>query len=236
MSVADFEEGFNLSLVQKKREDSSSQEMIDQFPILVFDHLDQYTLISGHDNPIDELKLMCRNWSLSFPTADIKEYDLQTLTGWTQITEDQKTNQPCRFMSLHQTHVVGVSQLFPIVFPIKSQLTVNLQSHQKNPPPPQKGVEGIDDLLIHFQRAENLSVYHQAASLEIQNESSTAVDLFLPALSFQTNVHFFYDGLSYRNYLPELQTTIRLDQLGFFVPVENGARFKSGKPHIRTRR
>ena len=230
LSVADFEEGFNLSLVQKNREDSSSQELIDQFPILVFDHLDQYFLISGYDNPIDELKLMCRNLSISFPVADIKEYNLQTLTGWTQIAEDQKMNQPCRFISLHQTHIVGVSQLFPMVFPIKNQLKIDLQSHQRDPLPSQQGFKDIRDLLSDFEKVENLNTYHQVASLEIKNESSIAVDLFLPELNFQTNVHFLYNGLRYRNYLPELQTTIDLGQLGFFVPVENGARFKVGSP------
>ena len=230
LSVADFEEGFNLSLVQKNRENSSSQELIDQFPILVFDQLDQYSLISGYENPIDELKLMCQNLSISFPVADIKEYNLQTLTGWTQITEDQKINQSCRFISLHQTYIVGVSQLFPMVFPMNHQLKVKLQSHQRDPLPSQKGVEDIRDLLSDFEKVENLNTYHQVASLEIKNEGSIAVDLFIPELDFQTDVHFLYDGLRYRNYLPELNTSINLDQLGFFVPLENGARFKVESP------
>ena len=235
LSVTSFEEGFNLSLVQKNRDNFSNQELIDQFPMLVFDQLNQYSLISGYESSIDELKLICENWSISFPASGITEYDLQTLTGWTQVTENQKINQPCRFISLNQNHVVGVSQLFPMVFPVKDQLEINLQSYQKNPLPLQRGVEGIRDLLSDFEKAENLNTYHQVASLEIKNKSTTAVHLFLPELGFQTDVYFFYDGLRYRNYLPELRTTVDLGRLGFFVPIENGAQFKVKNPMLESK-
>lgn len=229
LTIAEFEQSVNLSLIEQSMR-NPFQEPIEQFPILEFDQIREknYAVIAGHNSSIDRLQLVCERFQISFPAADTKEYDLWKLQGWTAVQEEQKANQPCRFVSWLEDSIVGVSQLFPIVFPVKNQLRVEILSHQRDGTS-LKGMNDIGNLMRNFKKNREFGgLYHQVASLAFTNNSAEPVYLWIPQLSFLADTTFFYDGVNYSEF--NYMGNIELGRLGYFVPQEEGASFHLKRP------
>ena len=117
------------------------------------------------------------------------------------IQEEDKINQACRFVSSNNNYTVGVSQLFPIVFPTQ-KMTVQLITDSQEIdflkdkyPLSVAGYDfnGISQMKSDFKKDNNLGAYHNLAVLKIENQSIDTVHLYIPDTSFHTDVHFFYD-------------------------------------------
>ena len=230
LPVLSFDNSLNLSLIEQQVP-SNEVERVAQFPVLNFDQIGNYAVISGRNTTVNQLKLICETFDLSFDVDDLIHYDLWKLQGWSSIAEEDKINQSCRFVSFNDEHIVGVSQLFPIVFPAQG-MTVQLITDSQEIdflkdkyPLSVAGYdfEGIAQLKADFKRDHNLGSYHNLAVLKIENKNIDTIHLYIPNTSFHTDVHFFYDHF-FHEVLMENLSNIMYNQ-GVFVTLPSAAQF-----------
>ena len=129
LPILSFDNSLNLSLIEQ-HPPSNETERIAHFPILRFDQIENYALISGRNTIVDRIQLICETFDLPFDVDNLIHYDLWKLQGWSSIKEENKINQSCRFVSFNEDYIVGVSQLFPLVFPTQG-LSIQLITDSK---------------------------------------------------------------------------------------------------------
>lgn len=230
LPVLSFDNSLNLSLIEQQIP-SNEVERVAQFPILKFDQIEDYAVISGRSTTVDQLKLICETFDLAFDVDDLIHYDLWKLQGWASIEQEDRINQPCRFVSFNDEHVVGVSQLFPIVFQAQG-MTIQLitdfkeiEALKDKYPLSVEGYDfnGISQMRSDFKKDNNLGSYHNLAVLKIENSSADQLHLYIPNTSFYTDTHFFYDDF-FHEVLIEDRMYNMYDQ-GVFVTMPNSAQF-----------
>ena len=144
------------------------------------------------------------------------------------------------FLTFYQGRIVGVSQLFPLVFPITDQVEIHVKNMGDDQ---QERFNGSKNLLSDFLNQKPLETYHEVASLNIRNNNPVPVRLYIPDASFLTKASYFYHGFhhyannEYGRYditLPRPRATVYsrlasidryMGKIGFFVPVEKSAEF-----------
>ena len=129
LPIASFDNSLNLSLIEQ-HPPSSEIERVEHFPALKFDQLEDYAVISGKNTTVNKLQLICKTFDVSFDVDNLIHYDLWKLQGWSSINEEDKIKQSCRFVSFNNDYIVGISQLFPIVFSTKG-MTIQLITDSK---------------------------------------------------------------------------------------------------------
>ena len=230
LPVLSFDNSLNLSLIQQQAP-SNDIERVEQFPILKFDQIEDYAVISGRETKVDQLKLVCETFNLSFDVDNLIHYDLWKLQGWTSIEEGDRINQSCRFVSFNKNYIVGVSQLFPLVFPTQG-MTVQLITDSNKIdklkdkyPLRVKGYDfnGMDQMKSDFEKDNNLDSYHNLAVLKIENQSIDTVHLYIPQTSFYTDTHFLYDGFFHEVWIED--HIYLMDHQGVFITMEDAAQF-----------
>ncbi len=230
LPILSFDNSLNLSLIQQTPP-SDNIERVAHFPVLKFDQIEDYAVIAGRDTTVDQLKLICETFDLSFNVDDLIHYDLWKLQGWTSISAEDRANQPCRFVSFNNDYIVGVSQLFPIVFPTQNMTvqlitdTKEIDSLKNKYPLSVEGYDfnGIDQMKSDLKKDNNLGAYHNLAVLKIENQNIDTVHLYIPQTGFHTDAHFFYD-----NFLHEVLIGDRIFPMynqGVFITMENAAQF-----------
>ena len=199
--IESFEDSFNLSLIQQNIE-TEGKERIKQFPILDFENLSKYAVISG-SSEINEIKLICEKINLSFKAGGVKHYDLWKLQGWGDISDENKITQACRFVSFNDNMVLGVSQLFPLVFPQKTDISLEFVDYSELPANEEleRKTQGLMDLKNNFrnQSPNLMSLYHRVAGLKIKNKGLDQVHLYIPEASFDVNSDFIFKGSAIRD-------------------------------------
>ncbi len=230
LPILSFDNSLNLSLIQQTPP-SKDIERVEQFPALKFDQIENYAVISGKSAIVDQLKLICETFDLSFDVDNLIHYDLWKLQGWTSIPAENRVNQPCRFVSFNKNHIAGISQLFPIVFPAQG-MTVKIitdvqtiNSLKKRYPLSREGYEfnGRKHMKSDFEKDRNLGAYHHLAVLKFENYTIDTVQLYIPQTSFYADVHFFYDNILHGMNMGENRVFFR--HLGSFVTMKNAAQF-----------
>lgn len=231
LPVLSFDNSLNLSLIEQQVP-SNEVERVAQFPVLNFDQIANYAVISGRSTTVDQLKLICETFDLSFDVDNLIHYDLWKLQGWASIEKEDRINQPCRFVSFNDEHIVGISQLFPIVFPATQGMTIQMitDSREINDlkdkyPLSASGYDfhGISQMRSDFKKDHNLGSYHNLAVLKIENLNIDTIHLYIPDTSFQADTHFFYDNFLH-GVLIENRENIMKNQ-GVFVTMPDSAEF-----------
>ena len=214
LPIVDLENSLFLSLIKEPTLDSDPLQLdsVNQFPMLIFHpntKLTGYQILSAVETKVDQIKLICENVNFSIPVLDTKLYHLQNIPGLTRTlfqssyvesSEEDSLQAPypisqaCRFMSLYQNHIVGVSQLFPLVFPMTHQLEIHVDSIQENE------LDGRKKLLSDFFQQKPLGTYHSVAQLNIKNNSHGILQLYMPSTSFFTTAKYFYHGFAHYAY------------------------------------
>ncbi|MDE0151871.1 MAG: hypothetical protein OXK80_05185 [Bdellovibrionales bacterium] len=230
LPILSFDNSQNLSLIEQQIP-SNEVERVSQFPILKFDQIEDYAVISGKNTTVDQLKLICETFNLSFDVDDLIHYDLWKLQGWASIEQEARINQPCRFVSFNDEHVVGISQLFPIVFQAQEMTTqlitdfTEIEALKDHYPLSVEGYDfnGISQMMSDFKKDNSLGSYHNLAVLKIENSSADQVHLYIPNTSFYTNTHFFYNDF-FHEVLIEDRMYLMYDK-GVFVTMPESAQF-----------
>ena len=232
LPILSFDNSLNLSLIEQ-RPPSNEIERVAHFPILKFNRIEDYAVISGKNTTVNTLHLICEKFDLSFDVDDLRHYDLWKLQGWSSINKENRVNQPCRFVSSNDDFIVGVSQLFPIVFPIPTQkMTIQLitdaqeiNTLKDKYPLSVKGYDfnGIQQMQSDFEKKENLSAYHNLAVLKIKNKTIDTIHLYIPETTFQTDIHFFYSKFAHKILVGQQMHVIR--DVGSFITMTDAAQF-----------
>lgn len=230
LPILSFENSLNLSLIEQHPH-SREIERVAHFPILKTGQIENYAVISGKNTKINKLQLICESFHLSFDVDDLRHYDLWKLQGWSFIKDEDKINQPCRFVSFNDDFIVGVSQLFPIVFPTQGvtiQLitdTQEIDTLKDNYPLSVSGYDfnGIQQMKSDFKKENKLGAYHNLAVLKIENTTIDTMRLYIPEASFYTDIHFFYSEFIHRVITMERMSLIK--NIGAFITMEDSAQF-----------
>jgi len=230
LPILSFNNSLNLSLIEQQAP-SNEVERVAQFPMLKFDQIENYAVISGKNTIVDQLKLICETFDLSFNVDNLIHYDLWKLQGWTSIEQEDRINQPCRFVSFHNEYIVGVSQLFPIVFRAQGlniQLItdpdkVDVSKNRYSLGVSGYGFEGTARMKSDFKRDHNLKTYYNVVVLKFENTSIDQVHLYIPEASFYTDIHFFYDSFIHKVHIKGRVHT--MDDQGMFITMKNSAQF-----------
>lgn len=231
LPILSFDNSLNLSLIEQRPSSNNEIERVAHFPILKFDKIEDYAVISGKNTIIDKLQLICEKFDLSFDVDDLRHYDLWKLQGWSSIKKENRVNQPCRFVSSSDDFIVGVSQLFPIVFPTQKmtiQLITDAQeidALKDKYPLSVKGYNfnGIQQMKSDLQKDKNLSAYHNLAVLKIENKTIDTIHLYIPETSFQTDIHFFYSTFMHTVLAGNKMHLMK--GIGSFITMKNAAQF-----------
>ena len=182
LPIALFEHSWNLSLIDKSSPISEGKEATKEFPMLVMKNLSNYKLVSHSSSSIDQLKLICREREhLDFSVNNQQQYDLWGLQGWSEISSDSNLYQPCRFLSLKENEVIGISQSFPLVSPMEENSFAVQTIHSK----PYRSE--TTDSEIPFLNARPLSAY------------SLLSDLMYPSVYTNYSLHeIYFDILGFK--------------------------------------
>ena len=133
LPIALFEHSWNLNLMDKENPIALGIENSKNFPVLLMEKMPNYQLVSLSSSEIDQLKLICdKGLAVKFDVGRQQQYDLWGLLGWSQL-QMNSASSACRFLSLYKNHIVGVSQIFPLVPPVKeNQFSIKQQSDRSS--------------------------------------------------------------------------------------------------------
>ena len=230
LPVLSFDNSLNLSLIEQSPS-SNEIERVAHFPVLKFDRIEDYAVISGKNTTVNKLQLICEKFDLSFDVDDLRHYDLWKLQGWSSIKKEKRVNQPCRFVSFNDGFIVGVSQLFPIVFPTQ-KMTIQLitdaqeiEALKDKYPLSVKGYDfnGIQQMKSDLKKDKDLSAYHNLAVLKIENKTIDTIHLYIPETSFQTDIHFFYSKFIHAVFTGQRMQLMK--DIGSFITMTDAAQF-----------
>ena len=203
LPVSSFQHSWNLNLMDKVNPVQFKNS--ENFPVLLMEKISNYQLVSSAPE-IDELKLICNKVpTVSFKVANQQQYNLWGLLEWSQL-QIKNTSSACRFLSLYKNNVVGVSQIFPLVPPVKErQFVIQQRSY-----PSERIVNRIpdpyhDSSKTYYGLRSDLSnrsprfmgLYDDSLEFVITNKEDDPLYLMIPNTVMEVKSKVFMRGIKH---------------------------------------
>lgn len=203
-------------------------ESVDQLSqenrIVRIDQMNNYFIKTSAANNVDKIDLKCALFNYELKVQNSDKYSLWEWSEYLHsIPLDQRTIQPCRFVSYYNDQRIGVSQIFPLVYPIQKFISIDVE--QISP----KSL--YNDIRRSKRRIDNF------ANIIIKNHHNFPIQLMIPE-SDSTEAHLaFFKGLDLNvSYLPKGQSpkdipypvngTLKAKDIGHFLKFNNRAKIQ----------
>ena len=252
LPISLFEHSWNLSLIDKNQTMKADIELSKAFPLLMMKNIVDYKLISHSASKIDKLKLICEDAEdIIFNVNNQQQYDLWGLQGWSQVSFGSSASKACRFLSLNEDQIIGISQVFPLI-PLVASDTFDVQKIDNlisdNASLGEKIKETkfpeVDDntprlnlasLLKNITSPINSSIpplYFDIMGLRLNNHGKEPLYLLLPQTSMPADLNLFFADI-YHKVRPDKTLDLgkiqRMGRLNYFIRKEEGASFVLGQ-------
>ena len=198
LPIQSFEDGMYLNIIENSPQQFQQIQPQDltKVPIVQFEHLNKYSLLSDVNRSMDQLHLMCETFAFTTHTSEVIHYDLWKLQQWHSIPQEDRrlAQQACRFISLKNNQVVGVSPLFPLVFPAGLDLSISIVRERDLQWPDISGVRTIENLKKDFKEGlRRLQSYAGVSAIDIENDSETQTfHVWMPQPRYTSTASFLY--------------------------------------------